>query len=118
MLPPLQPEYNLQGDLETMAYFNAVSMNERSGRYTDPKALENNHAVVRLVLFPLVVKQEEGNEQEIIYQAQALIAGGDDSSNTKPSAAGKKNARIMSTQGGNKSAQSFAPSTMGEGGMF
>lgn len=113
MLPPLQAEYNLQGELETKVYFNAVSMSERSGRYTDNKALENEQAVVRLVLFPLVIKHEQGNEQEIIYQAQALVARDDPGAKT----AGKKSVRVMSAQGTNRSAQSFTPSAV-EGGMF
>ena len=111
MLPPLQPEFNLQGDLETMVYFNAASMNERSGAHPDYKALEEQEAVVRIVLFPLVIKQGDGegktNEQEVICPAQVLIA--DDTPNE--SGAGRKNARAVSAQG-NRSVQSFAPSHM------
>jgi hypothetical protein len=115
MLPPLQPEYNTNGDLESKIYFNAASMNERSGIYTDNKALEESQAVVRLVLFPLVVKQGDGdsrgNEQEVICPAQVLVARDEPEKGS-----GKKSVRVLSAQG-NRSVGSFIPN-QNEAGMI
>jgi hypothetical protein len=52
MLPPLQPEYDTNGDLARKVYFNAALMNERSGDTSSNEELEAQHAVVRMVLFP------------------------------------------------------------------
>ena len=116
MLPPLQPEYNTNGDLETKVYFNAASMNERSGETGDNAALEEDEAVVRIVLFPLVIKQgtEEGDEdeREVICPAQVLIAKEDSEKDRKA----RKSVRVMSAQG-NRSQGSIAPSQM-EGGYI
>ncbi|KAL8718654.1 MAG: hypothetical protein Q9225_004237, partial [Loekoesia sp. 1 TL-2023] len=62
MLPPLQPEYDTNGDLARKVYFNASLMNERSGMagYSNEE-LEARQAVVRMVLFPLVVKKGGDN---------------------------------------------------------
>jgi len=46
MLPPLQPEYDLNGDLARKVYFNAALMNERSGETTSNDELEAEQAVV------------------------------------------------------------------------
>lgn len=78
MLPPLQPEFDTNGDLARQVYFNASLMNERSGETTSNEALEAQRAVVRLVLFPLVVKKGndrgEGDEEIVVCPAQVLIA--------------------------------------------
>lgn len=79
MLPPLKPEYDGNGELLHKVFFNATIMNERSGQTTSNEALEEQRAVVRMVLFPLVVKKriEEGQaeaEEEIICPAQVLVA--------------------------------------------
>lgn len=115
MLPPLQPEYNTNGDLETKVYFNAASMNERSGDTVDNKDLEENEAVVRIVLFPLVVKQgsEDGedDEREVICPAQVLVAKED-----KGDRKGKRSVRVMGALG-NRTQESIAPSQM-EGGYI
>jgi hypothetical protein len=88
MLPPLQPEYDANGDLASKVSFNAALMNERSGDTISNEDLENNKAVVRIVLFPLVVKKGddrgEGDEEIVVCPAQVLVA--------KP----KKSVRMMS----------------------
>ena len=112
MLPPLQPDYDLNGDLAHKVYFNALTMNERSGAHTSNQALQEQGAVVRMVLFPLVVKNEEDDEQIIVCPAQVLTA----------SSKGKKTVRVMSVQGstqGGRSEASFADVNMGvEGGII
>ncbi|EXJ63233.1 hypothetical protein A1O7_03680 [Cladophialophora yegresii CBS 114405] len=78
MLPPLQPEYDTNGDLARKVYFNASLMNERSGETTSNEELERAQAVVRMVLFPLVVKKGDdngvGDEEIVVCPAQVLIA--------------------------------------------
>ncbi|OAL19659.1 hypothetical protein AYO22_09531 [Fonsecaea multimorphosa] len=78
MLPPLQPEYDTNGDLARKVYFNASLMNERSGETTSNEELERERAVVRMVLFPLVVKKGDdngvGDEEIVVCPAQVLIA--------------------------------------------
>ena len=110
MLPPPQPAYNTNGDLETKVFFDADYMNERSGDTLDNKELEEAEAVVRIVLFPLVIKQGD-DDREIICPAQVLVAK-EESGDSK----GKRSVRVMSAQG-NRSQGSFAPSQM-EGGYI
>jgi hypothetical protein len=78
MLPPLQPEYDANGDLASKVSFNAALMNERSGDTVSNEDLENQKAVVRIVLFPLVVKKGddsgEGDEEIVVCPAQVLVA--------------------------------------------
>jgi hypothetical protein len=78
MLPPLQPEYDTNGDLARKVYFNASLMNERSGETTSNDELEQNQAVVRMVLFPLVVKKGDdngvGDDEIVVCPAQVLVA--------------------------------------------
>ncbi|KAL9596406.1 MAG: hypothetical protein Q9179_004630, partial [Wetmoreana sp. 5 TL-2023] len=45
MLPPLQPEYDTNGDLARKVYFNASLMNERSGKESSNEELEAREAV-------------------------------------------------------------------------
>ncbi|KAH0044548.1 hypothetical protein KCU80_g1394, partial [Aureobasidium melanogenum] len=91
MLPPLQPEYDTQGDLIRKVHFNAALMNERSGDYTSNDELERTQAVVKIVLFPLVVKKGddfgEGEDEIVVCPAQVLVAG---------SKQGKKVVRVLS----------------------
>ena len=109
MLPPLQPEYDTSGDLARKVYFSALTMNERSGATSSNEALQEQHAVVRMVLFPLVVKNEDDDEQIVVCPAQVLTAEG---------SKGKKTVRVMSAQGG-RSEASFAGSDVRmEGGMI
>ncbi|KAL8938625.1 MAG: hypothetical protein Q9216_003793 [Gyalolechia sp. 2 TL-2023] len=81
MLPPLQPEYDTNGDLARKVYFNAALMNERSGMAgVSNEELEASQAVVRMVLFPLVVKKggggdgDDGEEEIVVCPAQVLVA--------------------------------------------
>lgn len=106
MLPPLVPEYDTNGDLVGKVRFNALTMNERSGTTSSNEALEEQEAVVRMVLFPLVVRTEEDDEQIVVCPAQVLTA---------QSNKGKKSVRVMSAQGG-RSEASFGGTE--EGGMI
>lgn len=78
MLPPLQPEYNTNGDLVAKVTFNAALMNERSGETTSNDQLEARGAIVKIVLFPLVVKKGddfgEGEDEIVVCPAQVLVA--------------------------------------------
>jgi hypothetical protein len=112
MLPPLQPEYDLNGDLARKVYFNAALMNERSGETTSNDELEAEQAVVRMVLFPLVVKKGsdtgEGDEEIVVCPAQVLVAR---------SGKDKKAVRVlsgdrMSIDQASRSVQSFTPSVL------
>lgn len=93
MLPPLQPEYDTNGDLMRKVFFNASLMNERSGETKSNDELQEQGAVVRVVLFPLVVKkggEEEGDEEEIVVcPAQVLVARVDKGKKVKRSSSGK-----------------------------
>ncbi|KKY25264.1 putative involucrin repeat protein [Phaeomoniella chlamydospora] len=105
MLPPLKPEYDTSGDLARKVYFNASLMNERSGETTSNEELEAAQAVVRMVLFPLVVKRGnddgEGDEEIVVCPAQVLVARQDDRR--------KEKRRMVS---GGQSVHSLAPSEM------
>ncbi|KAG9250026.1 uncharacterized protein F5Z01DRAFT_684236 [Emericellopsis atlantica] len=79
MLPPLQPEYDSEGELAATVQFNASMMNERSGKNTSSNEdLEAEGAVVRVVLFPLVVKRGGddgvGDEEIVVCPAQVVVA--------------------------------------------
>ena len=90
MLPPLQPEYDTNGDLVAKVTFNSSLMNERSGETTSNDDLEARGAVVKIVLFPLVVKKGddfgEGEDEIVVCPAQVLVAR----------ATNKKVVRVMS----------------------
>ncbi|KAF2772463.1 hypothetical protein EJ03DRAFT_266705 [Teratosphaeria nubilosa] len=92
MLPPLQPEYDTNGDLVRKVHFNASLMNERSGMFSSNEELEQDRSVVKIVLFPLVVKKGdefgEGEDEIVVCPAQVLIQN----DNGK----GKKVVRVMS----------------------
>lgn len=111
MLPPLQPEYDINGDLARKVYFSALTMNERSGQTSSNDALQEQRAVVRMVLFPLVVKNEDDDEQIVVCPAQVLVA---DSTRGKG-----KSVRVMSAQSAARSEASFAGTDAPrEGGMI
>lgn len=81
MLPPLQPDYDANGDLAEPHPFNSALMNERSGdknATTDNEELEAQGAVVRVVLFPLVVKKGDdegvGDDEIVVCPAQVIVA--------------------------------------------
>ncbi|WPH00348.1 Hypothetical protein R9X50_00317400 [Acrodontium crateriforme] len=92
MLPPLQPEYDTNGDLVRKVHFNASLMNERSGLFSSNEELEHQRAVVKIVLFPLVVKKGdesgEGEEEIVVCPAQVLVHN--------DGGRGKKVVRVMS----------------------
>lgn len=79
MLPPLQPECDTNGNLVAKVTFNASLMNERSGETTSNDELEARGAIVKIVLFPLVVKKGddfgEGEDEIVVCPAQVLVAG-------------------------------------------
>jgi hypothetical protein len=78
MLPPLQPEYDINGDLVRQIYFTSSLMNERSGETSSNEKLDEEKAVVRIVLFPLVIKKGddagEGDVEVVICPAQVIVA--------------------------------------------
>jgi hypothetical protein len=92
MLPPLQPEYDTNGDLVRKVHFNASLMNERSGAFASNEELESERAIVKIVLFPLVVKKGddsgEGEEEIVVCPAQVLVHN--------DGGKGKKVVRVMS----------------------
>ncbi|EAW18419.1 involucrin repeat protein [Aspergillus fischeri NRRL 181] len=110
MLPPLQPEYDTNGDLARQVYFNASLMNERSGETTSNEELESQQAVVRVVLFPLVVKKGndtgEGEDEVVVCPAQVLVARPD-----KDPRASKIFSSDRMSLDGTKSVHSVAPSS-------
>ena len=112
MLPPLQPEYDTNGELLQKVYFNASVMNERSGTTLSNEAVEAQQAIVRMVLFPLVVKRGGdsgiGDEQIVVCPAQVLTA---------KAAKDKKVVRVLSAEGG-RSAVSFGASDVDMGNMI
>ncbi|KAI9872576.1 MAG: hypothetical protein M1830_001457 [Pleopsidium flavum] len=118
MLPPLQPEYDTNGDLAHKVYFNAALMNERSGDTSSNEELEAQHAVVRMVLFPLVVKKGDdsgvGDEEIVVCPAQVLVAKRGKEKKVVRVLSGDR----MSVDHPNKSVQSFAPSSMDMGNMI
>lgn len=79
MLPPLQPEYDANGELTQTVAFNAALMHERSGDSSATnEEYEAKGAIVRCVLFPLVVKKGNdngfGDDEIVVSPAQVLIA--------------------------------------------
>jgi hypothetical protein len=93
MLPPLRPETDAQhGGVSRRVRFIAAMMNERSGATTSNEALEARGAVVRLVLFPLVVKRgtdlgdaDDADDDVVVCPAQVLVArDGEDNGGLRP----------------------------------
>ncbi|TKX21728.1 hypothetical protein C1H76_6224 [Elsinoe australis] len=78
MLPPPTPEYDSNGDLMGKTRFDATTMNERSGEYASNEELQATGSVVKVVLFPLVMKKGddsgEGGDETVITPAQVLVA--------------------------------------------
>ena len=117
MLPPLKPQFDpITGDLARKVPFNATMMNERSGDTESNEQLQEEGAVVRMVLFPLVMKNTDEEEQILVCPAQVLVA----KEETKKKGNGKQ-VRVMSAQGA-RSEASFAGTEdtrmTGEGSMF
>ena len=115
MLPPLSPEYDTNGDLARKVYFNASLMNERSGETTSNEELEREQAVVRMVLFPLVVKKGDddgvGDDEIVVCPAQVLIA--------KPDKAKKPKSSTRNASGGSdaKSLRAISTHSLAMSGM-
>jgi hypothetical protein len=90
--------------------FNASLMNERSGQETSNDELEARSAIVKIVLFPLVVKKGddfgEGDDEIVVCPAQVLVA--------RPS--NKKVVRVMSgamsVDSRKRSSHSLAPTSV------
>jgi hypothetical protein len=78
MLPPLQPEYDINGDLANVVPFNASLMNERTGLTLSNEELEATSATVRMVLFPLVIVKGDdhgaGDDEIVVCPGQVLVA--------------------------------------------
>lgn len=134
MLPPLKPSFDpVTGDITRKVPFNATTMNERSssnnaggedgagGSGVSNEVLQDRGAVVRMVLFPLVVKigsggsggpddevEEEEGEQIVVCPAQVI-------SNLPQARGSGKQVRVLSAAG-QRSEVSFAGTE--EGGMF
>jgi archaellum component FlaC len=123
MLPPLQPEYDPKGDLKDKFIFNAALMNERSGETTSNADLEAQKAVVRMVLFPLVVKKGnddgEGDEELVVCPAQVLVARpGREKAGKKAASRVVSSDRMSFDQKSMKSTHSVAPSTLDMGNVI
>ena len=117
MLPPHQPEYDENGDLAQLVYFNAALMNERSGDTVSNEDLEAQQAVVRMVLFPPVFKKGsdsgDGEEEIVVCPAQVLVARQSKDKKVVRIQSGDK----MSVDAG-KSVHSVAPSGMDMGNVI
>jgi hypothetical protein len=112
MMPPLVPEYDANGDLARKVPFNAVLMNERSGNTISNEDLAAQNAVVRIVLFPLVVKKGddngEGDEEVVVFLAQVLVAK---SKKERLTDMAQSNHSVLSMQGS-------MPANVGEGSVI
>ncbi|CAG9970775.1 unnamed protein product [Clonostachys byssicola] len=79
MLPPLQPEYDADGELSATVQFNASMMSDRNSKGLANDELEAEGAIVRVVLFPLVVKKGDdegvGDDEIVVCPAQVIVAG-------------------------------------------
>lgn len=79
MLPPLQPEYDADGELSATVQFNASMMSDRNSKGLANEELEAEGAIVRVVLFPLVVKKGDdegvGDDEIVVCPAQVIVAG-------------------------------------------
>lgn len=77
MLPPLQPEYDANGDLTSKVQFNAALMNCHGHSAISNVQLEESGALVRYILFPLVVKKYDdtssSDKEVVIYPAQVVV---------------------------------------------
>ncbi|KAI9800117.1 MAG: hypothetical protein M1833_003444 [Piccolia ochrophora] len=118
MLPPLQPEYDTNGELARKVSFNASLMNERSGDSTSNEELEEQEAIVRMVLFPLVVKKGDdsgvGDEEIVVCPAQVLVAKAPKDKKVVRVLSGDR----MSIDQPRRSLQSITPSTLDMGNMI
>ncbi|KAK7417070.1 hypothetical protein QQX98_004831 [Neonectria punicea] len=77
MLSPLQPAHDADGGLAETVSFNAAMMNERSGTAAvTNEDLEERGAIVRAVVFLLVVKKGGdsgyGEDEIVVCPAQVI----------------------------------------------
>lgn len=108
MLPPLQPEYDASGELAEPHPFNAQLMSERSGDKSNDDDLQAEGAIVRLVLFPLVVKKGDdegvGDDEVVVCPAQVIVK--------KPRSSSRRSMRAPSSDAGGVSLlRGHSPST-------
>ena len=111
MLPPPEAEFDPQtGDIKNRLYFLSTSMNDRSGIDYSNEELENHGAYLRIVLFPLVVKNTDDEDHIVVCPAQVHVA---------PIKKGKT-VRVMSAADNRSDEASFADGEENgmEGGMF
>jgi len=77
MLPPLQPEYDTDGNLVNKISFSAALMNPVPACQESNEELERRGATVSMLLFPLVVKKGDdngmGDDEIVICPAQVIL---------------------------------------------
>ncbi|KAK0721450.1 hypothetical protein B0T21DRAFT_373642 [Apiosordaria backusii] len=75
MLPPLQPAYDSAGELVETINFRSELMSQPSSKRETEGDLDG--AVVRVVLFPLVVQkgnlEGDGDDEVVVFPAQVLV---------------------------------------------
>ena len=115
MLPPQQPEYDINGDLVRRVPFNASLMNERSGETSSNEELEAQGTTVRVVLFPLVVKKGndvgEGDDEVVVCPAQVLVVPAHDRRSIRKRTSGDRMS-LDASRSVHSVAPSVAPSTV------
>lgn len=108
MLPPLQPQYDAEGRPAATFPFDGATMTDAGNGSSETDAeLEERAAVVRLVLFPLVVKKGDdyglGDDKVVVSPAQVIVASDERHGHVAPSsdaggaslAAGRSRVSIM-----------------------
>ena len=69
-------KYKARGDIVSPMLFTATLMNECSGLASSNEELENQGAVLSVVLFPLVIKRGNdfgfGDEETVVFPAQVI----------------------------------------------
>lgn len=80
MLPPLQPEYDVDGNVVSQHSFSAPLMNPVPGCEESNEDLQRQGATISMILFPLVVKKGEdngtGEDEVVICPAQVIVNRG------------------------------------------
>jgi hypothetical protein len=72
MLPSPQPAYDDTGELVEMVTFNAALMAQPGGE-REAVDLEREGALVSVVLFPLVLKKGDDDDEVVVFPAQVLV---------------------------------------------
>lgn len=119
MIPPPQPKYDADGEIEETVTFRASFMHERSGDQAlpDGETLEAKRANVRFVLFPLVVKKGDddgiGDDEVVVCPAQVLIASAHRArSRSRTPSKGHRGTPVSEVGGVSLLGRSTAPSNM------